>query len=257
MSQLAARDIDGLDPYLLMAVLGKRYVHPGGRRSTERLLSWADINETQRVLDIGCGSGTTAIEVAKRTGAAVTAADLSPLMRGLATSNVRRADVESRVTVEAADIIDLPYPDDAFDCVIAEAVTMFVARSRAAGELARVTRPGGRVLATEFYWRRPPSEQAQQIFLGQVCPGLAFDSVEDWVRTYADAGLDDIRTDTGSFAMLSPRGFLDDEGLAGTLAFGARAVTRWTYLRRLTWLLPRMAKAVPYLGYILVAGRKP
>jgi SAM-dependent methyltransferase len=257
MSQLAASDIDALDPYLLMGVLGKRYIHPGGRRSTEQLLSWADIGATERVLDVGCGAGTTAVQVAQRTGASVTAADISPLMRELATRTVHAAGVTKEVTVDAADIIDLHYAGDTFDCVIAEAVTMFVDRSRAARELVRVTRPGGRVLATEFYWRQPPSEEAREIFLGQVCPGLAFDSVEDWVRTYAEAGLSDIDTDTGPFAMLSPRGFLDDEGIRGVLAFGGRALTRWTYLRRLAWLMPRMAKAVPYLGFILVAGRKP
>jgi SAM-dependent methyltransferase len=257
MSQLAARDIEGMDPYLLMAVLGKRYIHPGGRRSTEHLLSWADIGATERVLDVGCGAGTTAIQVAQRTGASVTAADISPLMRELATRRVRAAGVTRQVTVDTADIVDLHYADDAFDCVVAEAVTMFVDRPRAAGELVRVTRPGGRVLATEFYWRRPPSEVAREIFLGQVCPGLLFDSVEDWVRTYAEAGLTDIHTDTGPFAMLSPRGFLDDEGFPGMLAFTGRALMRWAYLRRLAWLMPRMAKAVPYLGFILVAGRKP
>lgn len=140
-----------------MALLGKRFIHPGGRRSSERLLSWADIGHGQRVLDIGCGVGTTAIEVARRSGAAVTAADISPLMGDLAVNNVRSAGVDGLVRVEAADITDLPYGDDTFDCVVAEAVTMFVPRARAARELLLVARPGGRVLATEFYWRRPPA----------------------------------------------------------------------------------------------------
>ncbi|HWB72235.1 MAG TPA: hypothetical protein VG452_08450 [Egibacteraceae bacterium] len=90
-----------------------------------------------------------------------------------------------------------------------------------------------------------------------MCPGLEFDSVKDWVATYTKAGLVDIRTEIGPFAMLTPRGFVDDEGVAGTAAFVGRALTRWSYVRRLAWLMPRMAKAVPYLGYILVAGRKP
>jgi hypothetical protein len=134
---------------------------------------------------------------------------------------------------------------------------MFVPRVRAARELVRVTRSGGRVLATEFFWRQPPTAEAREIFLGQVCPGLEFDSVEDWVRTYGAAGLADLRTETGPFAMLTPRGFLEDEGLRGALVFMGRALTRRAYLRKLAWLMPRMARAVPYLGYILVAGRKP
>jgi ubiquinone/menaquinone biosynthesis C-methylase UbiE len=82
--------------------------------------------------------------------------------------------------VIAADIRSLPYANDSFDVMVAEAVTMFVSRRRAAAELARVTAPGGRVLATEFYWREPPTDEARKVFLGQVCPGMRFDSIEEW-----------------------------------------------------------------------------
>jgi SAM-dependent methyltransferase len=160
------------------------------------------------------------------------------------------------VQVEEADILDLPYPDCSFDCVVAEAVTMFVDRERAAAELARVCRPGGQVLATEFCWRRPPTEQARQIFLGEVCPGLRFDTLEDWVRLYAGAGLRDLRTNTGAFDMMTARGFLTDEGW-GTAAVLARAMSRPAYLRKMVWLMPRMMRAVPYLGYIVIDARKP
>jgi SAM-dependent methyltransferase len=133
---------------------------------------------------------------------------------------------------------------------------MFVDRPRAAAELARVCRPGGRVLATEFYWRRPPTAEARQIFLGEVCPGLRFDSVEEWARIYADAGLADVRTESGPFAMMTARGFLADEG-AHAAAVMARGLSRPAYLRKMVWLMPRMARAVPYLGYVLVMARKP
>jgi hypothetical protein len=36
-----------------------------------------------------------------------------------------------------------------------------------------------------------------------------------------------------------------------------RVATRPANVRKMAWLMPRMAKAVPYLGYILVTGRKP
>jgi hypothetical protein len=53
------------------------------------------------------------------------------------------------------------------------------------------------VLATEFCWRRPPTPQAREIFLGQVCPGLQFDTVEEWTSLYETAGLTDLRVATG------------------------------------------------------------
>lgn len=257
MSTLTAADVRALDPYLLMAVVGKRVVHPGGRRATAQLLDWAAIRSGEEVLDVGCGVATTAIDIARATGGRVTAADVSPLMRERAERNVRAAGVSDRVEVAHGDILALPYPDDSFDCVIAEAVTMFVDRPKAAAELVRVCRSGGRVLATEFFWRRPPTEEARHIFLGEVCPGLRFDSVEDWVGIYRAAGLADVRTTTGPFDMMTPRGFVHDEGLRGSMRFVGNALTRTTYLRRLAWLMPRMARAVPYLGYIVVCGRTP
>ncbi len=257
MARLAATEIAALDPYKFMAVVGKRVIHPGGRESTESLLARADVTEASRVLDVGCGVATTAIEIARRHGAEVTAVDISPVMLDRAAANVRVAGVEDRVRVAAGDILDLEFDDGAFDVVIAEAVTMFVDRRRAAAELSRVTRSGGRVLATEFFWRRAPSDEAREVFLGQVCPGLEFDTVEDWTAIYGAAGLADIETETGPFEMMTPRGFLADEGLTRSLAIMGRVAVRPAHVRKMAWLMPRMARAVPYLGYIVVTATKP
>jgi ubiquinone/menaquinone biosynthesis C-methylase UbiE len=253
---LDATEIDRLDPYVFMAVIGKRVIHPGGRRATQRLLERAAITPTDRVLDVGCGVATTAIQVASQYEANVTAVDISPSMLERARLNVARAGVADRVTVEQGDILNLDFSDDTFDVVIAEAVTMFVARTRAARELVRVCRPSGRVLATEFMWRQPPSEEAREVFLGQVCPGLRFDTVEDWIRIYGEAGLRELEIDEGPFEMMTARGFLEDEGFAPALKVMGRVFTRPAYAKKMAWLVPRMRRAVPYLGYVVVSGRR-
>ncbi len=255
--KLEDAEVERLDPYVFMAVVGKRVIHPGGRKATERLLELAGITAESQVIDVGCGVGTTAVTIARRFGAHVTAVDINPLMLERARENVRAADVEDRVSAEAGDILDLQFADASFDVVVAEAVTMFVDRARAARELVRVCRPGGRVLATEFMWREPPSDEAREVFLGQVCPGLRFDTVEDWVRIYTEAGLTDLQIDEGPFEMMTPRGFLDDEGIVRTLGVMGRVATRPAYAKKMVWLMPRMRRAVPYLGYLVVAGTKP
>lgn len=257
MTKLTDEQIESLDPYVFMATIGKRVIHPGGRSSTEALLGRADIARDDAVLDVGCGVGTTAIEIAARHGAQVTAVDISPLMLERAAANVMAADMDSHVKVESGDILALSYPDNTFDVVIAEAVTMFVDRVQAASELTRVTKPGGKVLATEFFWKEPPTPDAREVFLGQVCPGLEFDTVEDWKRIYRSGGLVDLATETGPFEMMTARGFLSDEGWGRSLTIMGKVMIRSANMRKMAWLMPRMAKSVPYLGYILIAGHKP
>jgi ubiquinone/menaquinone biosynthesis C-methylase UbiE len=255
-TSLTTSEIAGLDPYALMAVLGKRVIHPGGRRSTEELLRLGGLRPEHRVLDVGCGVATTAVEIARRFGANVTAVDIAPLMLDRARLYVREAMIQEKVAVEEGDILSLRFPDGSFDRVIAEAVTMFVDRPKAARELVRVCRPGGMVLATEFFWRAPPTPEAREIFLGQVCTGMEIDVLDDWVRLYREAGVERIQVASGPFEMMTPRGFLSDEGLGNSLAFIGRTMTRLAYVRKMMWLMPRMQRAVPFLGFLVVAGER-
>jgi ubiquinone/menaquinone biosynthesis C-methylase UbiE len=255
--RLNAAEINQLDPYVFFALLGKRVIHPGGRRSTAELLRAAQLTAGQHVLDVGCGVATTAIQIARRFGALVTAVDIAPLMLERAGTNVQAAKQTDHIAVEQGDISALRFADDTFDRVLAEAVTMFVDRRQAVGELVRVCKPGGRVLATEFLWRSPPSDGARTAFLGEVCPGMSFDSLDDWVSMYSDAGLADLRVTSGPFEMMTPTGFIADEGLLNCLAIMGRAFSRPAYLKKMLWLMPRVNRAVPYLGYIALVGKKP
>ena len=86
---------------------------------------------------------------------------------------------------------------------------------------------------------------------------MQIDSTQDWVAIYRAAGLQNIKTRTGPFEMMTPRGFLKDEGMANSLAVMCRGLSRWSYLQKMAWLMPRMQRAVPYLGYVVVAGDTP
>jgi SAM-dependent methyltransferase len=94
----------------------------------------------RRVLDIGCGTGETAERIAKELGTVVIAADQSNRMVDLA----RERGLEAVV----ADIQAMPFEDGEFDCVVAGWVLYHVPdRKTAISELARVLRPGGRLVA--------------------------------------------------------------------------------------------------------------
>lgn len=93
-----------------------------------------------RLLEVGCGWGEFAARVQEELGAAVVAIDLSPRMVELA----RERGVDARV----GDVQDLPFEDESFDCAIANWMLYHAPDiDGALTELARVLRPGGRLVA--------------------------------------------------------------------------------------------------------------
>jgi SAM-dependent methyltransferase len=110
---------------------------------SELLARAADVHSGYRVLDVGAGSGNTALAAARR-GARVTATDLVP--GPLETASRRAAAEGLELDVRAADAQDLPFEDGAFDVVLSSFGAMYAPdQQRTASELLRVCRPGGRI----------------------------------------------------------------------------------------------------------------
>lgn len=97
----------------------------------------------ERVLDVACGTGNLALPAA-RGGAVVTGLDIAPNLLDVARRRAAAEDLAIRF--DEGDAAALPYPDGAFDTVVTMFGAMFAADpARAASELIRVTRPGGRI----------------------------------------------------------------------------------------------------------------
>jgi SAM-dependent methyltransferase len=258
MTELTKAEIDDLDPYRFLAVLGKNVVRPGGHVSTEQLFDLAQIKPDDHVLEVGCGTCATAIELVQRFGCRVTAMDRSALMLEKAAELVEEAGVADRITLDQADMLKMQYEDDTFDVVVIEAVTMFTPRLLAVRECVRVLKPGGQLLDQEFVWRTTPDARALEILRQpKMCPRIDFDDVADWKRLFEQAGLGDVEAVTGPFALMHPRVFVKDEGWRNTFHILGRAFSRPAYLSKLVWLLGNIVRIMPKLGYIVVSARKP
>jgi SAM-dependent methyltransferase len=109
----------------------------------ELLCRSVDVHAGERVLDVAAGSGNTAISAARR-GAQATASDFVPSLLDAARS---RAELEGlSVATAVADAQELPFDDESFDVVLSTFGAMFAPdQQRAADELLRVCRPGGRI----------------------------------------------------------------------------------------------------------------
>jgi ubiquinone/menaquinone biosynthesis C-methylase UbiE len=109
----------------------------------ESLAEAADVKAGERVLDVAAGNGNATLAAARRF-AVVTSTDYVPslLDRGRERAAAERLDV----TFEVADAEALPYADGSFDVALSTFGAMFTPEhKRAAGELARVVRAGGRI----------------------------------------------------------------------------------------------------------------
>ncbi|HUQ64377.1 MAG TPA: class I SAM-dependent methyltransferase [Acidimicrobiales bacterium] len=258
MSSLTKKEINELDPYSFLAVLGKKVVRPGGHLSTEQLFEMAEIKPDHHVLEVGCGVGATAIEMVQRFGCQVTAIDHSKLMLQKAEELTSAAGLSDRISYQEADMCGLPYEDNLFDVVVIEAVTMFCPRIEAISECTRVLKPGGQLLDQEFAWREAPDERALDILRQpKMCPGINFDDVKEWQSVYTFAGLTDVETKTGPFALMHPKVFVKDEGWANSVRIVGRVFSRPAYLSKTVWLMRNIIKIMPSLGYIVVSARKP
>lgn len=104
----------------------------------------ARIRAGERVLDVACGTGNTAL-MARARGAAVTGLDLTPELLAVARERAGEEGLGD-ITWQLGDAEALPFPDGAFDVVVSSCGLMFAPdQPKVASEVARVTKPGGRI----------------------------------------------------------------------------------------------------------------
>jgi ubiquinone/menaquinone biosynthesis C-methylase UbiE len=133
----------------------------GKRIAARQLLAQAQLHGGERVLDVGCGRGLLLLGAAQRLprGRAVgidlwQLSDLSGNARAATEANARALQVSDRVELVDGDMRALPFADGEFDAVLSSLAVHNVydreGRELALREIARVTRPGGRVLLQDF-----------------------------------------------------------------------------------------------------------
>ncbi len=136
-------------------------------------LEMSGVREGSRVLDVASGSGDLALAFAKRAGASgqVWMTDINAAM--LAVGRDKLIDAGIFPTLALCDAERLPFPADGFDCVsVAFGLRNMTHKDRALAEMARVTRPGGRVLVLEFSKPWKPIEKPYDAYSFSILPKL-------------------------------------------------------------------------------------
>jgi demethylmenaquinone methyltransferase/2-methoxy-6-polyprenyl-1,4-benzoquinol methylase len=175
------------------------------QRWRERAVELARIDPGSRALDVATGTGDLAVAL-REAGAEVVGCDFSEEM----LERARRKDPSVRF--EWADALALPYEDDSFDAAtVGFGARNFSDLSRGLSEMARVVRPGGRVVVLEITTpHKPPLSTFFSLWFDRAVPALGrlagdqdaysylpnsvkrFPGPEPLAGAMADAGLEQI-----------------------------------------------------------------
>ncbi|MFJ7136786.1 MULTISPECIES: methyltransferase domain-containing protein [Streptomyces] len=150
------------------------------------------------LLDVGCGIGGPAVQLARVTGAEVTGITVSHDQVTLANRLAADLGLADRVRFEYADAMELPYADASFDASwLLESIIHMPDRGHVLKEIARVVRPRGRVVFTDLCERSPLTADEQSTVdeffqAAKMSPMVTLDSYPRLVRE-AGLVLDEVR----------------------------------------------------------------
>jgi SAM-dependent methyltransferase len=151
-------------PFLELLVLsfdGEASLHPGGVFSTERLFQKLSLGPNDYVLEIGCGSAKDLCRLVEEYNCRAIGVDSSDLILKFAKDRLRKTGLSSKITIIKGDVANMNFFNDGqFDVVIAQSVLATVPdKGKAAAEVSRVLKSGGRFGDIELIWIDEPDDE--------------------------------------------------------------------------------------------------
>jgi sarcosine/dimethylglycine N-methyltransferase len=129
--------------------------HPEAMEHTNEIMAQAvHLTPETRVLDLGCGYGSTARYLASEYGCQITAINISETELELAWDRTLEAGLENQIDYEYGDFHDLIYADDSFHVVWSQEAFLHAAdKAKVLSECRRVLLPGGTLAFTDILVR--------------------------------------------------------------------------------------------------------
>ncbi len=162
-----------------------------GQELRRRAATLARLRPGEQVLDVGCGTGTLALEVARRVGRAGRVVGVDPSPEQIARARAKAAQRHLPIEFQIGVIEQLTFLDQTFDAVLSTLMMHHLPaplKRQGLAEIARVLKPGGRLVIADFTHKQDRAGQAARFHAGG-------SSLHDLGALVADAGFSQVETE--------------------------------------------------------------
>jgi ubiquinone/menaquinone biosynthesis C-methylase UbiE len=161
------------------------------RELRQRTATLARMQPGEQVLDVGCGTGTLAMEVKFRVGSAGRVVGVDPGTQQIARARAKAARRHVPIEFQIGVIEQLPFPDQTFDVVLSTLMMHHLPaplKRQGLTEIARVLKPGGRLVIVDFKRKKERQGRAARFHAGG-------SSMQELAALLKDAGFDQMETE--------------------------------------------------------------
>src|SRR5215212_5162283 len=140
-----------------------------GRELRQRTATLAQLQPGDQVLDVGCGTGTLALEVQRRLGSAGRVVGIDPGSEQIVRARAKAVRHDVLIEFQVGVIEQLAFPDQMFDVVLSTLMMHHLPTSLKAqglAEIVRVLKPGGRLIIADFTRKQERSGLATRFHAG-------------------------------------------------------------------------------------------
>jgi ubiquinone/menaquinone biosynthesis C-methylase UbiE len=162
-----------------------------GRALRQRALSVADLHAGDVVLDVGCGTGTLALEAEHKVGSTGRVCGIDPSAEQISRARAKAARRRAMVEFQAGVIERLPFPNATFDVVLSTLMMHHLpapTKQDGLAEIVRVLKSGGRLVIADFTHKKDRADQAARFHAGG-------SRLEDLTALVRDAGFERLDTE--------------------------------------------------------------